>query len=594
MSSKGMARERNTVRGTLKHTGVIALGMVLATASLAGCKQKEPEEPEIIYELTPVTEDQLQGGKYYVKDAMNFYELPYGSRNFSEEENVISGGDNEMVNNADKSRRIMFGKDDVFIPTLYKDDVLVYVTDVMPESFKWERYYDDGYTVGLAGLELNSTNAYSLTMDVTTINSESSFFSGLVNYAASKSIELSEGMSMVVNAVNSAKLTEANVSECGSITGLTKDSSYNVDVYCGSLYIPVEGCVADTHVLHSYETYATTACNYLQASYIQVVVPDFFPSGYYLVDGVGMVRYINGPRLSGDSGVDFNIPYYLYDEDGNIYTADNQMLTGEGTEVVQPKIDPEDYYSSIIDIDCSGKNVTFEVTYEQAKRKYADGTDLFLSDAEVGFPEFKLYGPDGSEYIFSNSNQEENTSVCSVSNPVSGAWEVRMWNMKDRKFNVKTTMVTGRSDTLFHEGEGAGEITYYLSKSLKNAELMVTWDDTNQLPSDIFIVAPDGETQYTRDSVGESNYDEGRGFAKFQLGEAHYGDYTVHIAGNSLGRVRVEMGGSGTITGESGPTEEEDEETDEEDSEDGEDDDKEDEDKDKKKDKDGDVTELSE
>jgi uncharacterized C2H2 Zn-finger protein len=106
-----------------------ALSLILITAisALTGCSfgGKEEEAPEVVYELTPLTADQLEQGKIYVKDGDKFFECPMGTSTFSVE-------DDSYVDEVDESRVIMFGKDDALIPTLYEDQQLVYITKVNP------------------------------------------------------------------------------------------------------------------------------------------------------------------------------------------------------------------------------------------------------------------------------------------------------------------------------------------------------------------------------------------------------------------------------------------------------------------------------
>lgn len=503
---------------------ILSCTLISSLIFTTGCSFTKKEEPApIVYALTPISEAELQQGKYYVKNADSFYELPMG---------IVSFDENNMVaKNADKARTILFGENDVCIPTLYRDDTLVYVTNVLPDSFTWERYYDDGYSFGFCGLSLSNTNQYVLTMKENQTNKSSSFLATAAQYP-----ELGWDSQLVINAINSSTLGAGNVSDCGSILGLTYMGNYNIDAYGGSTYYPLQGVVADTHVFHSYELYTTTVCNYTQANYMQVVVPDYLFSGYYLIDGIGFVKYVNNYRNQGQAGIDMNAPYYLYDEDGNVYTADTTTTTEDGTIVSE--IDEDVFFSNSIYLDCSNQRMNITVKYDQAKRKNADGSDIYLSDEEVGTPEIKLYSPDEEEFIFTNSNKEENAMTCSIENPVPGQWRLKLWNMTDRRFDTDVQLVSGHSDTLYHSGTGKGTFDYYLSKNLTNSFIKVTWSDLNKMPSELVIKNPNGD-DITRDVVGDENYEEGRGYAIFKLNDIPYGNYNITISGDSLGRVRA-------------------------------------------------------
>jgi len=508
----------------------------MAIGFLAGCKEKEvvPEEP--VYELKPLTAEQLEAGKYYVKNGDTFYVLPTGTHNFNDKNLIVR--DNR---NVDQRRVIWFGPDDITIPTLYADDTLVYVTQNLPDSFVWERYKDDGYTIGLTGLTINATGSYSVVMDGNNFYPNSSMKNAVASSGASV------GDSLVLDAIDKLKVSNGNVSECGSILGLQANRTYSIDMYDGSKYLPMENIVADTHIFGAYEVYTSSICNYMQANYIQVVVPDNFISGYYFINGTGFVRYVDNARSQGITDVDFNLSYYFTDSDGKVHTRDE--LDDDGNIIV----DEEKYYSTFTNIDCSNNAMTIDISYEDAKGTNVDGSEFTYSDDEVGLPQAKLIDPDGNEdYVFVNSNSKEKTLTLKVDNPIPGLWEVRVYNAQKRYFSVATTFSSGHNDTLVHNG-GNSEITYYVPENMNNALVTITWTNTTVQPNykegvvikDQKINDPNDEKEltFTRDSVTVSdteNYKEGRGIVKMVIGEIKYGDYKIRLNSDyALGRVRV-------------------------------------------------------
>ncbi len=510
--------------------GTMALGL------LTGCGDKEEEAP--VYELTPLTAEQLEAGKYYVKNGDTFYALPAGTHNFDDKNLVVK--DNR---NADPKRVVWFGPDDVMIPTLYADDTLVYVTNTLPDSFVWERYRDEGYTVGVSGLEVNNTGAYSVAMAGINFYPDSSLKTAVAGSGSQK------GDLLVFDAIDNMKIGNGNISACGSIMGLQANSTYKVDVYNGSTYIPLENVVADTHVFGAYEVYTSSICNYMQANYIQVVVPDNFVSGYYFINGTGFVRYVDNARSQGIADVDFNQAYFFMDEDGVTHTRDE---LGEDGQVI---VDDEKYYSNIIDVDCSNNSMQVDLTYDDAKGVNVDGSEFVYNDDEVGLPQVKLIDPDGNdEYVFVSSNSAEKTLTIKVDNPLPGTWETRVYNADKRMFSLRTSFVSGHNDTLVHNG-GRSEISYYIPDSMKNAQVTINWSNTTVSPKfDNGVVIKDGkindpegnkELTFTRDSVTVSdtqNYQEGRGIIKMNIGEVKYGDYKIMLDSEyALGRVRVSV-----------------------------------------------------
>ena len=515
--------------------GAMSVGM------LAGCGKKDKNPDEVVYELKPLTAEQLEAGKYYVKNGDTFYELPKGTYNFEEK--------NAVVKNSsafdDTTRLIWFGKDDVTIPTLYQDDTLVYVTSTMPDSFTWERYKDYGYTVGVAGLTVNNTGKYSTTMVGANFYPDSTMKAAIANSGANV------GDSLVFDSVDKLPIGNGNVSAAGTIIGLQAGKTYSVDVYNGSTYIPVESVEADTHAFGGYEIYTSSICNYMQANYIQVVVPENFVSGYYYINGTGFVRYVDNARAKGIAEVDFNEPYFIELADGTTVTAD--QLDPEDKDKIL--VNEEKYYSTKTNIDCSNRSMTIDVTYEDAKGTNLDGAEFVYSDEEVGLPQVKLVDPDGNEdYVFVSSNQLDKTFTITVENPVPGTWETRIFNAEKRMFSVATSFDSGHNDTLVHNGD-KGTITYYVPNTMKNAQFTITWTNTTVSPyKDNGIIIKDNkindpkhekELTYSRDIVtvgDEDNYKEGRGITTMTVGEIKYGDYTITLDSQyALGRVRVSV-----------------------------------------------------
>lgn len=179
--------------------GAMAAVMCLSlAASLVGCGKKEEE---IVYELTPCTAEELEAGNFYVKNGDSFYKLPSGERTYSEDELIAK--------EASIDRMVWFGKDDVFIPTLYNDDKLIYCTeDTIPNSFVWERYYDNGYTIGISHLEQNDANRYVTTKIDENIKADSALSAALA--------DVSEEESIVIDKIDAKTVNNTMVSEAGT------------------------------------------------------------------------------------------------------------------------------------------------------------------------------------------------------------------------------------------------------------------------------------------------------------------------------------------------------------------------------------------
>lgn len=510
-----------------KKIAIIALSCICAISTLTGCGNSKKQEPEVTYELKKVDSSQLKSGKIYVKDGDGFYECPTGTTTF---ENAVS-------DKADNSRVIMFGKDDVMIPTLYKDQQLVYVTKDTPSSFTWERYEDEGYTVGVVGLQATSTNKYSLTVDPKYLLDGSSLRTLMGENG------LKSGDQVIFNKVNDTTITNKNISKGGSILGLTQGDAYSLDLYKGSEYTSLTNVVADTHVFSNFEVFTSEDFEYAEADYIVIDVPDTLMSGYYYVSQLGFVRYVNGSAADGDKNVNFNTPYYYYDEEGTQYTYDeiktdaNSDTNKDDSKKDEKEIDAADAYTNTTYVDCSNEQMTISITYQDATTKI-NGKDTAISDTEAGYPTAKLTGPDGTSYLFTASNQSEKTLTCTVENPMIGEWTTTIGNISQRKFAVNTEFKSGHSDTLIHKGSGTQEMTYYLKDNMAKGLFAITWENKSRAAT-VEVTAPDG-TEYSKDIDPNCVYADGYGYIELVLGELNYGDYKISVTGDDLGRVRCQ------------------------------------------------------
>lgn len=505
-----------------------ALSLILITAisALTGCSfgGKEEETPEVVYELTPLTADQLEQGKIYVKDGDKFFECPMGTSTFSVE-------DDSYVDEVDESRVIMFGKDDALIPTLYKDQQLVYITKVNPTKVYWERYEDEGYTVGVCGLTQSSTGKFTVPIEGIYFL-EGSTLKDAIKQESSLSIE----DEIIFNKISSVKIEAPNISRAGSILGLTKDQAYSVDIYKGSDYYPVTNIIADTHVFCNFEVQESNSFEYIETDYLVVNVPETIMSGYYYLNGLGFFRYVNGSAADGDDGINFNTPYYYTDEDGEVITYDDiaQTIDPDGEDVVIDENAPD--HTNTVYVDCSNKKMTVSVSYASLTA-IVNGTETNIVNDAKDVPTAKLTAPNGKEYDFL-LDQDTSTLTCEVPNPLSGEWVTSVYNADNRRISFFTEFTSGHSDTLYHEGSGAQNMTYYLSEHMSNGLFVITWENKSRAAI-VTITTPDG-SEFSQEETPEVVFKDGYGFVQFELGELNYGDYTIEIEGDDLGRVRVQ------------------------------------------------------
>lgn len=245
---------------------------------------------------------------------------------------VCPSGDKNWNKNSTVNHTIWFtSKNDNEIPTLYPGDKLLYVsaTTVPSDGIEWERFADYGYTIGVANLAADSSGHYSI------YNSGDNGYVGYI-YQNSDVAELEQYVNvsnLYLDKIGSVRVREDNVSDGGTVVGLKKNEKYICEWYTGTYYQDYES-KANVHAFCSMETFTTYDYEFLHSRCIEISIPDWFKTGYYYINGVGMFRYVssydadvyNGKAY--DSNIEWNNPIILYDENGFIkYDPTSNMAT---------------------------------------------------------------------------------------------------------------------------------------------------------------------------------------------------------------------------------------------------------------------------
>lgn len=298
---------------------VILTGIVLLT----GCRGKEEEVEDPMMKtndnIQHVELGSLQSGMFYVRTRKNEKDLKKGEsadRFYPVHAEHATFRTNKLPMKPSPDRVLWFTDDEELIPTIYEDDALIYVAALeMPRKITWERFEDVGYSIGIAGLQKNESSKLQ-----TQLNSE--WIHPTSEAGATIGRITNEEVPVVIETIGKNRIDKSDLTRAGTINGMKKDASYEVGAYVGTGYYPFL-IKADTRVMISYELFETVDYEYNTDGYVEIEIPDYFHSGYYFINGVGVFRYVKGPKEKGIEGIDFNDPYFLgVDEDGNIITAD--------------------------------------------------------------------------------------------------------------------------------------------------------------------------------------------------------------------------------------------------------------------------------
>ena len=241
-----------------------------------------------------------------------FYKAPSGTISFA-------GKETEKESNI--PRHIWFeGEDDKTIPTVTRNDALLYISQTeVPKEIIYERFADNGYSIGIAGMQEDRgghfyipyaesrNDDYKYYIDQKSTAAELGGFDGIERLYLDKTGDIS--------------VSENTVSDGGVVTGLTRSKAYNCQFYTGTFYQDFT-LTADIRTFTSLEWFEGYEYEFLHANCIRLYIPEYFKSGYYRVLGKGLIRYVapedeaiyNGKET--DDAIDWNDTIRKYDENG--------------------------------------------------------------------------------------------------------------------------------------------------------------------------------------------------------------------------------------------------------------------------------------
>lgn len=310
---------------------ILAAGLMVALAvSLSGCglfetlegqKEERPKAYANVYELS--------SGKAYVwnnpketdirKDLGQdregeevFFTCPTGDINFKGDE----------LSDIDQYPRSIWipSNQDEEIPTVTSNNALIYISDTtVPEEIIFERFADYGYSIGISNMVADGGGHYYIPYAET--NEDDYKYYVDQKSEATQVTEFDTIARLYLDKVGDMEVEEESVSDGGTVLSLTKDESYTCEFYTGTFYQDFR-LTANIHSFGSLERFVCHDYEFLHANCIKIEIPEWFKSGYYFVQGVGLFRYVseedmaNYNGLAYDPDINWNDPIKQYDEYG--------------------------------------------------------------------------------------------------------------------------------------------------------------------------------------------------------------------------------------------------------------------------------------
>lgn len=376
--------------------GVTAFSL-LASTLLSGCGQKDETDDgsAMTEEDYQKLSEQMEEGKYYILHNGEVSMITTAEET-SPSNGTIAWFDHTAYDN---------------IVTMYKGDKLIYyTTNDIDESFSYTRFLDMGYTIPIAGLEAGASGKFhiSTSSDAGTVYPDSS----------ATSLYEFQNDQVIVDKIGGVSLTADNVSEYGTVTGLEQDEEYNIDLYSGSV-LTKTSMYANIRVmgLDDDQSFTTNKFDFLSGEVIQIGLPNWFNSGYYEINGLGIFRYVNG--TSYDETTNFNIANTVPEADaGEDVDLDVTNLSDTFT------IDEEGTY-----------RVTVTMSYPSDMEKAAASTEAIIT------------APDGEHYTMYNNGSGQ--LVFQKNDMATGTYTIGYTNANGLKpeITVEKTTASVSDDT---------------------------------------------------------------------------------------------------------------------------------------------------
>lgn len=211
---------------------------------------------------------------------------------------------------------------DGFIPTVTSRDKLIYVSKTeVPESIVFERFADFGYTIGISNMIKDGGGHYYFEYAVSDENDYKYYIDDKSD--AKQLTELEAIAKIYLDKVGKIKVNEDSVSEGGTVLGLEKDKKYVCEFYTGTYYQDFM-LTANIHSFGSMERFVSYNYEFMHSTFIVIEIPEYFKSGYYFINGVGLFRYVADKdadtynKEAYDASIDWNDPIIIYDENGEV------------------------------------------------------------------------------------------------------------------------------------------------------------------------------------------------------------------------------------------------------------------------------------
>lgn len=290
-----------------------ALTCVLLLFSLTGCGASADPIVDENGDVIHYTEEEIEQGYYILKDDGFYYKI------------LNMEGDTDNNGNV----YLWFTEPyDAAIPRFStKDKLLFYNETDRPSSITLYKMTDYGYTLGI--MFNVTTEEEDLKHPVIIGFGEKynpySLVEGVVTSA------VTENATTYITGINNHEFTSTLLVDDSFLKGLTKDTMYQLEMYCGTVRKTVN-IKADTHLFLQESTYVTSSYEELKDKCFKISLPSNLAPGYYFAEGVGIFYYEGTIQDIDEDEIESMI-------NTDETTSTEEGATTENTEIVEPTAD---------------------------------------------------------------------------------------------------------------------------------------------------------------------------------------------------------------------------------------------------------------
>lgn len=250
-----------------------------------------------------------EDGSMFKHDETRFYPLYQAETNFMEQRTEAKGFESDRI------FWVNYNLDEGLIPTMYQGDRLIYKSSTyIPTKYALEKFFDDGYTVGVCGLYQDLSGNYRY---VSKENDGKGYTMSTSNAIGFDGLTAD---SIYFVAIGEERVSPLNISLSGTITGLDLMESYDCDIRTGTEKVSAN-LLCNVHYFSSAETYLFGSFSFVTDIIAKLNVPSYVTTGYYSLGSGGVFRYVADPLVSDFHTLttkDYNDTIYTYNEDGYI------------------------------------------------------------------------------------------------------------------------------------------------------------------------------------------------------------------------------------------------------------------------------------